>query len=101
MKPYSISGSLWRKPLPECWKAGEDLRYEVANIALEQEMTNNEAQEWINWEDLLSIGNKWEAENKLDCTSDVLDVILYRLYTYDLSTETRVFAFTKRRREDC
>ncbi|RYZ55821.1 MAG: hypothetical protein EOP49_01995, partial [Sphingobacteriales bacterium] len=64
-------------------ESGEDLRYEVANIALEQEMTDNEAQEWINWEDLLAIGNKWEAENKLDCTSDLLDVILYRLYTYD------------------
>jgi len=64
-------------------ESGEDLRYEVANIALEQEMTDNEAQEWINWEDLLAIGNKWEAENKLDCTSDILDVILYRLYTYD------------------
>jgi hypothetical protein len=36
-----------------------------------------------NWEDLISIGNKWEAENKLDSTSDLLDVNLYRLYTYD------------------
>jgi len=59
------------------------LPYEVANIALEQEVTDNEAQESISWQDLFSIGSKWEAENKLHCTSDLLDVILYRLYTYD------------------
>jgi len=44
--------------IPRVLKSGEDLRYEVANIALEQEMTDNEAQEWINWDDLLLIGNK-------------------------------------------
>jgi len=31
-------------------ESGEDLRYEVAKNALEEEMTDNEAKEWINWE---------------------------------------------------
>jgi len=84
-------------------ESGEDLRYEVANIALEQEMTDNEAKEWINWEDLVAIGNKWEAENKLDCTSDLLDVILYRLYTYDHPPRRLEYLRLRKEemREDC